>query len=479
MSYFSEKFRTAVEECGVPVADLAEQSGLSVSMLYKLQSGARLIENMESLERLLDAMVCSMPQRKDLLQAYKIERIGVNRYACFRELNGLVSDIGRLSPSIRELTAPECLNLPNVIFGAKNVNAAIETLINREALRDGGQISLMVPLNHSYSLECISQALCGCVSGFQSVCQLFCLKASGTDDALIHNMQAIRAVFPRMLNLDRYDIRYGYVQEPDEMVTPFPYFIITSEGVLLMNESISDAVFIQNAEICNQYKRSFEYMASNYKPVLRTGNGNVSEFFKAYQRIVGNMKKQPAPTTLAAQPCILPCLTPSIADKYLPPEFSKNPELQLELENFFRNSQNSGYTTFFTMEGLHFLMETGSIMEMIGPNIPRLQQEDILFALEEMVRRAKEGNVIPYLFKAEVFREISRISFGLYGTTLLVGCEIPARNGIFTDITEATLARVIKEYSENALVLGDVFSPMETVRILEEEILSFQKKQSN
>lgn len=475
MSVFSEKLRSAIEESGIPIASLAEQSGLSISMLYKIQSGARQVDSLETLETLLDAMACSIPRRRELLSYYKIERIGMARYEYFTEFKAMVDDIGALHADIRELTAPEKLNLPSTITGSKNVNAAIATVVNREALRNGGHIDMMIPLRHSYSLDCVAQALSGCAPDFRGVTHLFCLKASGTDDATLYNMRAIRTMIPRMLNLARYDIRYGYVEEPDDAVTPFPFFFITSEAVLLLNGRMDAAVFLQDMETCFAFRKGFRLASQQFKSVLHTGSGDVMNFFMAHQQIVGSLKKHPVVVAVGAQPSVLPCLAPDCVGKYVPPELLQDPSLAAGLEAFFRNSAEKGYITFFTMEGLHHLVDTGEIMEMVGPQIPRLRREDILDALEELIRRAKQGNVIPYMFREDLFRGFSRISIGLYDTKLFVGCEIPGRTEVFSDITEATLARVVREYTDNALLLGDVFPPEETIRILEQELRHFRE----
>ena len=82
MSIFSEQLRAAIEESNVAIADLAEQTGLSISMLYKIQSGARQVDSMETLETLLDGISCSISQRKGLLSSYVIEKVGSIRFSC-------------------------------------------------------------------------------------------------------------------------------------------------------------------------------------------------------------------------------------------------------------------------------------------------------------------------------------------------------------------------------------------------------------
>ena len=224
------------------------------------------------------------------------------------------------------------------------------------------------------------------------------------------------------------------------------------------------------------FRRNVEQMTHRFTPVMRTGKGTIRNYITAHAKIIARAKKRPVPVSVAAQPSILPCLRQEAVAKYVPPELLQDDEMAAGIAEFFQGSARDGYVTFFTMDGLRHLIFQGKIMEMIGPDIPVFDREDILDALEELIRRAKTGSIVPYMFREEVFRGFTRISLGLYGTVLFVCCDIPSRSLVFNDITEATLARVLKDYSENALQLGDVFSPEETIRILEHEVRLSRKR---
>ena len=131
------------------------------------------------------------------------------------------------------------------------------------------------------------------------------------------------------------------------------------------------------------------------------------------------------------------------------------------------NSGKNGCVCFFTVPGLEYLIEHGRLVEIQGPDIPVIEREDVLDAMEEFVRRAKAGNIIPYLFRHEFFLASSRLCLGLYGTKLVTVCEMPKRNAVFFDITEATLGYVLRDYVDNALLLGDVIPPEDSIRIIE------------
>ncbi|MBQ9270613.1 MAG: helix-turn-helix transcriptional regulator [Oscillospiraceae bacterium] len=475
MTAFSEKVKAAIEQCGIPIGLLAERSGMSASMLYKIQSGARLPDSLDTLNRLISAMVCSLPEQLELTQAYKIERIGISRYEYYQEFKGILADIADLAPTIREPMTDSGARLPRTIGGPRNVNAAVLTLLEREVRRDGGQIDMMTPVRYHYGLDCVSQVLANCDPGFRCIRHLFCLKSSGTDEALLHNMTAIRALLPRMLNLERYDPWYSYLPDPDDRTVPFPYIILTSEGVLLLDSIQHNAIFLDDPEILAMYHRNFELLTHRFTPVMHTGEGTFRNYVSIHAKIISSLKKRPHPIAMAAQPCILPCMRSEAIGKYVPEDILRDNTMLEGIRDFFRGSSEGGYTTFFTMDGLQQLLTQGKIMEMIGPDVPRMEQEDILDALEELIRRAKAGRIIPYMFRQEMFQGSTRMSLGLYGSVLFVACDVPTRNLLFNDMTEATMARVLKDYSEDALQLGDVFSPEESIRILEREVRRFRK----
>ena len=474
MSNFSNKLRAAIENSGIPIGVLAEQSGMSASMLYKIQSGSRLPDSLETLETLLESMACALPQKQELLQTYKIERIGIERYQSFQALKELLADLTVRTQAVSYPVARTDLNLPSAVIGSGNVNAAVYTLLARETMRPGGKADLMVPMRYRFCAEALPQILMECHPEFVGIRHLFVLKASGGDDALLYNMERIRSALPGMLNMPKYHPWYCYLPEPDNGTLPFPYYVATSEGILLLDSDLQSGVFMRDPEVCELYRRSFARLSHNFMPMLHTAPGDIHSYCMTHRSIVSSLNRYPVPVTLAAEPCILPCISQKAAARYLPADLLENPEIQAMITEFFEGSAVHGYTTFFTMYGVERLIKTGVIMEMRGRGIPRFCREDILDALEEMLRRTRQGTVKLHLFRHDIFQGDSRVSLGLYENKLFTGCEMPGRGVVFSDITEGTLARVLRDYTDNALLLGDVFSTEESAQRLEREIRRYR-----
>lgn len=468
MSAFSEQMKTMINQCGVPVGQLAEQTGISASMLYKIQSGTRLPDNIDTLNRLLRCMACAEPQRRELIRAYQVERIGVRRYECFQTMKSMLADLASIPPLMPERAIHHVVEIPSAVTGGGNVNAVVQTLLEREAMRPGGQVNMMVPLRYGYCFECLSQVLRSCSPEFRGINHLFCLRASATDDARLYNMRVIRTVLPRMLTMEHYEPRYCYLDDPDNGTVPFPFFILTSQGVLLLDGDFESAAFLAEPAIRSLYQRNFDILRQRFVPIMHTSSGGVSDYFRIYWEIISPLREKPlAPIVISAAPSILACISRETAAKYLPAQLLTGADAAVISDVFYSMSGQYGYVTFFTLEGAEQLIETGVIAEMQGPGIPRLSREDVLQALEELVRRARQGTVVPYLFRQDVFHSTFRFCMGLYESKLFSVCEIPQRQSVFADITEATLAHVVRDYADNALLLGDVCSPEESIEALE------------
>lgn len=474
MSGFSEQLKELISHCGASVGQLAERSGLSPSMLYKIQSGTRVPDSVETLERLLDAAACALPQRKNLIRSYLVERIGTERYLCFQSMKDMLADMAAIAPMKKTAQGRLASEIPSTVTGSGNVNAAVQTLLAGETMRPGGSIQMMVPLRYGYCFECMAQVLADCPEDFGGICHLFSLRANATGDALLYNMRAIRMVLPRMLTLRHYEPRYCYLSNPDDGTVPFPYFILSSKGVLLLSDDFQSAVFLRDPEVLRLYRKSFRQLSRSYAPILRQGSKSIEDYLLLYRSVMERVPGQGVtPIVLSAAPCIVPCVSRDTALRLFPDLFGQG-EFAAMMENFFSLSERFGHVTFFTLGGLRQLIETGELLEIQGADIPRLSRDEVLDALEEMLRRARAGNITPYVLREELFPSTSKFCMGLYGGTLVSVCEIPGQDRAFSDITEATLAQVLRDYTEYALLLEDVFSREESILMTGEVIAQYR-----
>ena len=475
MSRFSEKLKEAVEGCGLSVGELAARTGMSASVLYKFQSGSRMPDSLQTLFRLLDVMVCSAPQSRELIQSYQIERIGTDRYLCFQALKGLLEDIAwDLNPPVETMPRAYPAEIPSAVRGGGNVNAVVRMILEQETRVAGGSIVIQAPLSYSFLMEALNQTLPGCHPEFGSVRHRFHLRANATGEALLYNMESIRIVLPKMFTRKHYDPFYCYLDDPDDGTAVFPYYILTLSGVLLLSSDFQNAVFIEDPLMVSAFRREVELVSKAYRPILHSSPGTFQSYIFSHQAIRHEVGTEVRPVSLAYQPSVLPYMGVERAFKYLPESIRSSKEIRAMAEFFFQNAEANGHTVFCSLEGVRYLMETGRIMEMLGPGIPTFSREDIRFALEQMVARARAGIVEIHLFRQDIFQGTARISMGLYGSKLFTCCDMPERGAVFADATEATLCHVVRDYLENAETLGDVFSAEESIGLLESVLREYR-----
>lgn len=474
MSLFSNNLKRAIEECGVPVNEIAQRCGISAAMLYKIQNGSRVPDSIDTLNRMLDAMLCDLPARRELVREYQVERIGEIRHQCFHELKEMLASLARIQPLTAERQVYHELSFPSVITGTGNVNAVVQNLLEKETMRPGGSVQMMVPLNYIYCFECLSQVLASCHPDFGQVTHLFCFRGTAKDDAMLFNMRAIRAVLPRMLTMAHYDPLYSYLPDPDNGAIPFPHHIITSAGVLLISSGFQNAIFLADPAMREKYLGEFAKIRRQFVPIIKSNSGGMEAYFHAFYNMAISHPKHIAPTIIAPKPCVLPCLGREVTITYLPQELRGRKDLNEIIQLYFNASSLSGYTTFFTLEGLMDLLETGVIMELVGDDVPKLTREHAVLAVERALEWAKAGKLTMHIFREDVFQGPSSFSLSLYETRLLTFCDIPPRQTVFADITEMTLARTVKTYVDQAEILGDVFSAEESIPLVEQALRRFQ-----
>ena len=475
MSFFSDKFREAVAASAVPVAQLAAQSGVSPAMLYKIQSGTRLPDSLETLDTLLDILHCSLPQKQSLRQEYLICRIGLHRYNSFQQLKEMLSDFAVPTMTAPEIQYRDTSRINTVITGETNVNMVIQRLLDQEIRLPGGGVQMFLDLKFRHCFSYMSQSLTHCPEDFTTVTHLFCLRATAADDAILHNMSIFRDVLPQMAMLSHYDPRYCYLPDPNDGTVPFPYFIITSAGVLQLSGSLQSAVFLTDPAVVEQYRLMFFRMAENFSPCMQGGEAALETYFHGYHQIIGrHTPGQIRPVIIAAIPCMLPCVDPKTALSYLPPEMLEEPELQAIAQEYFSGAAVGGYETFYTLEGLKHVIETGEIMELQGDFVPRARQEHILDALEEFLRRAKAGILTPRLFRTDLIPVTTQFSMTLRGRELMLYCSASQQRTVYASLAEDTLATVVSDYVASAEMLGDIYSPEDSIALTEQLLRKYR-----
>lgn len=468
MSFFSDKFREAVSASSVPVAAIAQNCGVSSALLYKIQSGTRLPDSVESLNRMLDAIHCSLPIRRSLIQEYLVCRIGKHRHESFQEFKAMLSAFVAPPLLATEIHYDPRQLPPPAILGESSVNAAVQQLLEMEASLPAGQIRMFMDLSYASGFASLCQALSHCHPNFDTAVHLFCLRSTGSPDAVLQNMKVFRAVLPQMARLKHYVPRYCYLPDPNDGTVPFPYFIITSQGVLLISGDQTSALFLQDENMRQQYLLAFRRMDESFRPCMVSGGTGMESYFRGFHQIVG--QHDPCsirPVILAAIPCVLPCISPEYAMSQIPPEVQANPEMLSIAREYFHGAAVGGYETFFTAEGLEHLLKTGELMELQGDFVPRVPLPVLLDAFEELLRRTRAGLIVPRVFKTNLIPVTTRFSSTLRGHELMLYCESSLHGAVFTTLAETTLASVAADYVEVAELLGDVHSAQESILLME------------
>ena len=475
MSQFSEQLKSAVARCGVSVNDISRQSGVSTALLYKFQNGTRIPDGTDTVERIFDTMLMSSGEREELLRAYRIEKIGVGRYKCYEAMKRMLSNLANIPALTAKRGVVHDLAIPQIVEGGGNLNSVVQYLLEYETSKAGGMIRLMVPLQYGYCFECLCVALSDCHKDFGNAVHLFNFHSTATDDALLHNMQIIGAVLPNMMTLVNYEPRYCYQPDPDPTVSIYPYYLITSLGVLQISADFQNGLFHDSPELIRVYQLRFDEIAKNHTPVMNAGTASLETYFYAYHQMGKRHSREGIrPTILAPVPCVLPCLGIERAMKYLPPEMEEIPNIAKIAELYFNSSNAFGYVNFFSVEGLVQLLKTGQIMELQGPFVPRVGAEDVVFMVEEFLCRAKSGNITIHIFRTDVFHTMSPMSLNLWENQLLTFCDLPSHKAVFADVTEKTLYHVVRGYIAHAELLGDVYSHEDSIALAEQTLRKFQ-----
>lgn len=474
MSTFSDKFRETLSASDISIGELSAQSGVSTAMLYKIQSGKRLPDSLETLTMLLDRLHCGLPGKQELVQEYLIEKIGFARYASFQAMKTMLANFAPPIANPLPSLTPDAFVPGPVIHGERNINLFLQQLLLQEFQRPGGTVQMFLALRFYPCFSAVFQLLEGCSNEFGTLTHLFCLEDTASAESILHNMTIFRDVLPMMSRTSHYDPRYCYLPKPNDGTVPYPYYVITSQGVLLIDDVFGSALFFSDANVRDEFYLRFCRLEKNFTPCLHAGEASMETYFHGFHQILGqHCGSLASVTVIGAIPCILPCADMETVLPYAPEGLLQQPELMQIAQEYFDGAAAGGYETFYTLAGLEHVIQTGQIMELQGDFIPRIQQEHILSWLEEFLRRCKTGLIVPRLFKTDLIPVTTHFSMVLRESELMLYCESSHRNTVFSNLAENTLAIVAQHYVACAELLGAVYSPEESIRLTEQIIKKY------
>lgn len=266
MSDFSNKCREYLKDTGENVYQLSASSGLDRTSLQRMITGKRL-PGIDFVRQFCDSLRINPSQRRELMELYKIEKIGKEIYynrKYIQELLGVIS-------SQQVISREGFLRLPSFPFyrGTFSLDVEKKVLSLFEDILSSGSsetIRTNLPANCRLLVQIFSH-LYPKYEKLPPVIQILPLhqNPSASPDYNMNLETFLCTLLPILSGFVGYQPYYYYTQTGREFSSYelFPFFLLTEKKLLLLSSDMMTCIFTENPEAIHAYQQEFQRALEN------------------------------------------------------------------------------------------------------------------------------------------------------------------------------------------------------------------------
>ena len=422
MSQFGGYLRSLLEERGSSISELSRMSGVERTSLQKSLTGSRILSH-EAVEKIIWSLQLTPEESKKLRYYYEIYFIGEERYKSRKMIYKMLEHVGAMrfnhfpgnsgdsanSLDFREYSS----NIMNssLVTGIVNVRILMQSIFERELLRENPEIELTMPADMKF----INESLLYLFQKHRAkikVSQMIAIHRNKSEKSLnLHSLECFAHLLPIcLISNKQYYPYYYYDDSVSELYTdPFPYFLVTEECVLCMAADGGKALLLNNTEYAAYYRKHFNLLKDqchalvNYSESLFSSLGEYSKVYDPDNMYV-----------CIHQPCF-PCECSNEEIRgFIRKDIYGWEKISEVCVNWLSSLRNVGkYHEIFQAEGVVSFMEEGHIDDF--PEIAEtVAPEKRLELLERMIISIeKEDRITARMFNDEKFTYPSFLSLSV------------------------------------------------------------------
>lgn len=335
-------------------------------------------------------------------------------------------------------------------------------VISKEAARGAeGTIYTNIPGNYTPFIHSL-ELLCHHSSSKIKVQHLihFHMNASLCNE----NLDILNTVLPLFLsNTLNYQVFYYYsrITKSDENHTLFPYYVITSQYVLLISNQFKTGILISDPAIIKQYIQEFKHIGTLAKPLFHRIS-DITQAWNSYESAFTEEKQEFS--CLHFQPCY--------ADLFTGQDIMNNvhtymPGFEPIAEQFMASvSQNclAPHYTYFSEDGLYEFCRTGKYYGQIGAFFPPCDLDTRIHLLNTYLNTNATHS--SYMLKSSVLPLPRNLYFELHGTNMMQILRIESIDKMdFITIDESSICEAFYHFFEYLQNSRFSYSEAETTEI--------------
>lgn len=258
------------------------------------------------------------------------------------------------------------------------------------------------------------------------------------------NLKVLSTILPFVLSDNqKYESFYYYskMEQNDFMQLVFPYFVITSEYVLVISGDLRHSVLHSDAEARNMYQKEFLKVQALSKPLLTSYATQESALTHYLESFVSYDYKYMY--ALENQPCLHDIAKNKIQGK-ISLGFNLSPSLLAGLQIFSDKLSQSNFCSFFSKSGLKYFADSRTLRGQLGAFFSPFTTEECIAELSSLLDSDKNYT---YLMLDDTFELPSYINLEIYENKAMNIIRIDENlNVCIITITESSICEAFLDF---------------------------------
>lgn len=244
---FASVLKEYITESKLSIASLSRLSDVNRTMIQKYISGTQLPANHEILNKILNHLALTQPQKEELLQLYKIEKIGLDTYKQLLNLDSFINQLSKYNPSQSQYHIQVHFNQP--LTQASNKEELKMLLFSFLSSLDNETIDIILNVDdalYSIILQLIEE-------NNLKAHIILCLSSQFRHYSM--NLSQLEKLLP-LLESNHVSVHYTYMDHPTRY-SLYPFSINSKDKLLLINNDLSQGLLINQSNSQKEFNYHF------------------------------------------------------------------------------------------------------------------------------------------------------------------------------------------------------------------------------
>ncbi len=383
---FGDLLRKLIEQSGNSISAAARGAEIERTTLQKALSGERTLPY-PAMKKLAAYLRLTPHEQKIFCEYYDMQIQGPSSFESRKTIVRILRELSRLPIpeekqklvlTVRPGSEVEEKEEQKLITGVYAVRNRIRRMIDMELQEKNPELLLFMPADDGFTMYYLYNVLSEYETSLE-ITHIIPYGAAGESQGK-EGLEILERVLPLALTAATRYHSYFYYNKYEVVATPFPYYLITAAGVLLISENYETACLLSSREMLEHFRYFFRQAAEQCSPLLQVQQ-NIFEILQTYAETV----EKSSYYTFMRQPCLGKLYTPELIEKKIRQGIPFREKLVEESKKRFSElAETTGdYYTFFTEEGLREFLDTGVICDIPREAIDVLSMEERIFLLEK------------------------------------------------------------------------------------------------